>query len=817
MIGNTASTDNGGAPPEGGVREIRYPLRDRNGKVVATHVRKEIPGGKEVKWRGPNGEWTLNGTKIADLPLYGIHELHPDVMLTVVTEGEKARDRLEKALREAGYPREQVGVVGSVTGASGTPSPEALEDLRDLEVVLWPDADEPGSSHMRRVAERLQGVAAKVRVFDWPESPEKGDAADHPAVISGDEKAMGRLLNDLCCAPEYEPPEPEKPERKASDHRPDPEFRLTDTGNAERLVARHGEDLRYVHAWSRWLVWTGKNWEADDTGAINRRAKDTVRAIYGEAQEASDSSIRRELAGHATKCEAESRLRAMIALAQSEEGIPVRIDDLDADPWILNVRNGTIDLKTGELREHRREDLITKIAPVEYDPDAKAPAWEAFLERILPSEAIRRFVQRIIGYSLTGDVSAQILPFLHGLGANGKSTLVNTTLEMLGDYGQLAAPELLLSKRGAHPTELADLKGARLVASVEIEDGRKMAESLVKQLTGGEKVKARYLHKDFFEFDPTHKVFLVANHKPEVLGTDFAIWRRVKLIPFDVTIPEEEQDPRLPEKLQAELPGILAWAVRGCLDWQRDGLAEPEEVKAATEAYRAEMDVLADFINERCVVRDGVWCIFADLYESYEVWCEESGETPEKKRKFGARLKERGFLPANGTKNVAIRKGIALRSDQDPSGPGSPGDEAVNQPAQKVNPKKTCKSQENSERVNQGYSETENFGLNPSTRVVSEKQLTKVNSLTPEPLPDGGSGNGRASEEFAAQAHGEVSRSGSGPAKALATYLEKPSPQRLEYLTKAVLRALDRDTFGWERFAGAMQTGVKNRVDFEVF
>ncbi len=817
MIGNTASTDNGGAPPEGGVREIRYPLRDRNGKVVATHVRKEIPGGKEVKWRGPNGEWTLNGTKIADLPLYGIHELHPDVMLTVVTEGEKARDRLEKALREAGYPREQVGVVGSVTGASGTPSPEALEDLRDLEVVLWPDADEPGSSHMRRVAERLQGVAAKVRVFDWPESPEKGDAADHPAVISGDEKAMGRLLNDLCCAPEYEPPEPEKPERKASDHRPDPEFRLTDTGNAERLVARHGEDLRYVHAWSRWLVWTGKNWEADDTGAINRRAKDTVRAIYGEAQEASDSSTRRELASHATKCEAESRLRAMIALAQSEEGIPVRIDDLDADPWILNVRNGTIDLKTGELREHRREDLITKIAPVEYDPDAKAPAWEAFLERILPSEAIRRFVQRIMGYSLTGDVSAQILPFLHGLGANGKSTLVNTTLEMLGDYGQLAAPELLLSKRGAHPTELADLKGARLVASVEIEDGRKMAESLVKQLTGGEKVKARYLHKDFFEFDPTHKVFLVANHKPEVLGTDFAIWRRVKLIPFDVTIPEEEQDPRLPEKLQAELPGILAWAVRGCLDWQRDGLAEPEEVKAATEAYRAEMDVLADFINERCVVRDGVWCIFADLYESYEVWCEESGETPEKKRKFGARLKERGFLPANGTKNVAIRKGIALRSDQDPSGPGSPGDEAVNQPAQKVNPKKTCKSQENSERVNQGYSETENFGLNPSTRVVSEKQLTKVNSLTPEPLPDGGSDNGRASEEFAAQAHGEVSRSGSGPAKALATYLEKPSPQRLEYLTKAVLRALDRDTFGWERFAGAMQTGVKNRVDFEVF
>ncbi len=212
MIDNTSSSSSSKAPPEGGARETRYPLRDRSGKVVAVHVRKEKPGGKEVRWKLPSGEWGLNGTKIADLPLYGIHELHPDVMLTVVTEGEKARDGLEKALREAGYPREQVGAVGTCTGASGTPSPEALEDLRGLEVVLWTDADDRGREHMERVAERLDGVAAKVRVFDWPEAKEKDDAADHPAVISGDEDALARLMNDLVGAREWGAPEPEKSE-----------------------------------------------------------------------------------------------------------------------------------------------------------------------------------------------------------------------------------------------------------------------------------------------------------------------------------------------------------------------------------------------------------------------------------------------------------------------------------------------------------------------------------------------------------------------------------------------------------------------------
>jgi len=229
-----------------------------------------------------------------------------------------------------------------------------------------------------------------------------------------------------------------------------------------------------------------------------------------------------------------------------------------------------------------------------------------------------------------------------------------------------------MAKRGAHPTELADLFGARFVASVEVEDGRRMAESLVKQLTGGERVRARYMHRDFFEFEPTHKVALVANHRPEVRGTDHAIWRRIKLVPFDVTIPDEERDERLPEKLRDELPGILAWMVEGCLLWQREGLGEPEEVRAATAGYQADMDVLAGFLEERCAVRPEARVGASPLWKEWKEWCEENGEKPGTQTKFGMRLKERGFEKKKS--GTVTWFGVGLRSNYpDDDGPDSSG------------------------------------------------------------------------------------------------------------------------------------------------
>jgi putative DNA primase/helicase len=452
----------------------------------------------------------------------------------------------------------------------------------------------------------------------------------------------------------------------------------TDLGNAERLVARHGSDLRYVHPWRKWLVYDGRRWRHDDAGEVARRGKDTVKAMYREAAEGI-GRIDKDLAKHAMRSEAKERIAAMIGLAESEPGIPVRPEQLDADPWLLNVQNGTIELRTGKLRAHSRKDLLTKIAPVEYHPDAEAPRWEAALAEWLPSEALRQFVQRLIGYCLTGDVSEQVLPFLHGPGANGKTTLINAILAMTGDYGQQAAPDLLLAKHGAHPTELADLFGARLVVSVEVEDGRRLAESLVKQLTGGDKIKARRMREDFWQWDPTHKVLLVANHRPVVRGTDHAIWRRIKLVPFDVTIPKEKQDQRLPEQLRAELPGILAWAVRGCLAWQREGLGEPEEVKAATATYRSEQDALAGFIQECCFVSPHAEARATALYEAYQGWCRANGEHEENQRRFGGRLRERGFescdITSGAFKGRKAWRGIGLRSDGPGSGRASTADD----------------------------------------------------------------------------------------------------------------------------------------------
>ena len=421
---------------------------------------------------------------------------------------------------------------------------------------------------------------------------------------------------------------------------PAPAFNLTDLGNAERFIADHGRNVRYCHKWGAWLVYDGQRWRVDDRGAVVRLAKETVRKIYREAAEAEDEDRRKTLAKHAARSESADKIRAMLELAKSE--VPVSPDELDAGTMLLNVKNGTIDLRTGVRREHRREDLITKLAPVEYDPTAAAPTWAATLERSLPSDALRAFFKKLCGYAFSGNVSEHILAVLYGTGANGKSTILNALLSAAGDYGMQAAPDLLVAKKGSHPTEVADLFGMRLVASIEVEDGRRLAESLVKQLTGGDKVRARRMRQDFWQFDPTHKSFMVVNHKPEVRGTDLGIWRRIRLIPFTETIALADQDKRLSEKLVTELPGILRWAVEGCLEWQREGLQAPAEVRKATAGYRAEMDVIGAFLADECEIGEGYKVSFKAVYERYAAWCVEGGERPETGRKFNARLKERG-------------------------------------------------------------------------------------------------------------------------------------------------------------------------------
>jgi putative DNA primase/helicase len=338
--------------------------------------------------------------------------------------------------------------------------------------------------------------------------------------------------------------------------------------------------------------------------------------------------------------------------------------ELDADPWLLNVENGTIDLGTGELRKHKRENMITKLAPVTYDPEASARRFERFLRKVLVDDEMVGFVRRFAGYSLTGSTRERVFAILWGSGKNGKSTLIELLRDALGDYARNTDVETILRKRySGVNNDVAALKGARFVSAAEVEQGRALAESKVKNLTGSDTVTARFLFAEPFDFRPEFKLWLSTNNKPMVYGQDDAIWDRIRLIPFTQRFEGEKADPKLPDALRAELAGVLAWLVRGCLEWQREGLGEPEGVKKATEGYRAEMDMFAAFREECCVTGQNLWVEFKRLYAAWEEWCVENHEEPGSSKRFAATLTERGYEAAKGTNNVAIRKGIGLLHD----------------------------------------------------------------------------------------------------------------------------------------------------------
>ncbi len=441
-------------------------------------------------------------------------------------------------------------------------------------------------------------------------------------------------------------------------------YAQTDYGNCRRLVDRHGHLLRYVSSWG-WLVWDGTRWRHDKTDEVMRRAKETVSAI-----DLAPQTHQRDLARHAKSSQAIGRLQAMIKLAQSEPEIVATPDEFDTDPWLLNVNNGTIDLRTGELRPHRREDLITKLAPVEYDPAATCPLWMKFLERIMDgNHRLIDYLRRTAGYSLTGDTSEDCLHILWGPGKNGKTVYSETQKHLLGDYAMSIPVQTLLDAGRATNSDthfaLARLKTARLVIATETAKRKKLDEALVKALTGGDTIVARHMYKDFFEFRPQFKIFLSTNHRPVVKGTETAIWERLRLIPFTVYIPKEERDKRLREKLRGEFPGILALAVQGCLEWQQAGLQEPQEVISATESYRQDLDVIGRFIEARCIQGENSQESSDTLYRSYCGWCEREVETRLSKRDLGMELKERGFDSGRYTrgkhKGKNLWRGLELR------------------------------------------------------------------------------------------------------------------------------------------------------------
>ncbi len=458
-------------------------------------------------------------------------------------------------------------------------------------------------------------------------------------------------------------------------------YERSDLGNAERFIDLHGDRVRWCPARKSWLFYDGKRWAWDERGCVVRLAHLTARSIHKDAAIEPDPTKQKEIAKFAVASQNEGRISGM--LSQAKPYLAVGMDELDYDPWSLKCQNGTLDLRTGRLAPHNPADLITQLAPVEYDPDAKCPRFKQFLKETLVDEAVISFIKRYAGYTLTGITRERLFAILYGFGKNGKTTLVELLQDVMGDYATNTDTETILAKKyQGVGNDVAALKGARFVSAAEVEKGRRLAESKVKQLTGSDTVTARFLFGEPFNFRPQFKLWLSTNNKPVVQGVDDAIWDRIRLVPFTQRFEGSKADPKLPEKLREELPGILAWMVEGCLEWQEHGLGEPESVKAATAQYRQEMDTLAAFLEDRCVVRKDLVAPATPLYKQYRLWCDDAGEKPETQKMFGMRLRERGLVNATITSGPhKARKGwfgIGLRVDH--PDPEDPTDDSENPP-----------------------------------------------------------------------------------------------------------------------------------------
>lgn len=487
------------------------------------------------------------------------------------------------------------------------------------------------------------------------------------------------------------PPEPEAEQSEAPARRKKAgTLPYSDYTNALAMVRAHGKDMRYCYPWKSYLIWTGSHWERDITGESMRRAKQVIKSMAARAETIDDDVLYKATLKHVKESFSAGKLKAMVELARSEPGIPVRPDELDANPWLLNVRNGTLDLRTSKLRPHRRQDLLTKYIDIRYDQSATCPQWKEFLWRIMGGTIARysemsasekeraakadkrareliAFLRRAIGYSLTGSGKEQCLFILHGPTKTGKSTFLATLRSLLGAYATQAEMTTFMHKdRDQVRNDLADLAGARVVCAVESQQDRRLAEALIKQLTGGtDLIKARFLFEEYFSFRPQFKVYIASNHRPVIKDTDHAIWERIRLVPFVVQIPKNERDKTLDEKLQAELPGILAWAVKGCLEWQeKDGLKEPEAVLLATQEYQEESDSIGKFLMEICCLGDVIpgkpyKVKSSRLLKAYQQW---SGEGSETQKSFAAHLQGKGY-ESKREKTGVFWHGIGLQSD----------------------------------------------------------------------------------------------------------------------------------------------------------
>ncbi|MBO4639935.1 MAG: hypothetical protein J5710_09295 [Treponema sp.] len=424
------------------------------------------------------------------------------------------------------------------------------------------------------------------------------------------------------------------------------EMQFTDVTNCDYFLKAYGDIIRYCITWNKFLFWNGTNWDIDTRGRVAERCKIFVHKMYRGMRYITDRQLEAAFEKHLIKSESFRRIQALEGLLKISEEIKVEDFELDTNNYYFNVDKYTLNLKTMRVMEPNQKHLITKKSNFIFEKGTDCPTWNLFLMQIFNKDLqLIRFIQKAMGYALSGDVSEQCLFILWGTGANGKSTFLNVMLELFGDYATSTGIETFMKKNSEQSNDLARLKGLRLVTTSEIEQGRQISESLIKVVTGEDALTARFLYGEYFSFKPTFKIFMATNHKPKIRGADNGIWRRIKMIPFTVTIPPEQRDKNLTAKLIAENSGILNWLLKGYAMWKKEGLEEPDAVREANEEYRMDMDSVGTFVTD-CLELDASlqWRLPTNLlYQTYIKWCNKNNERVMSQKWLGMRMSEKGF------------------------------------------------------------------------------------------------------------------------------------------------------------------------------
>ena len=665
-------------PPYRGERNIHpvlvFPYANLKGeyngytRLRPANPRRDRSKKKLVKYESPRKLKDAKGKEItvrrAYFPAASREALKDKYCPLILTEGEKKSLALSQLNLGAGWTARHLD--GGRGSQRGVPAHIGFDwAVQNREVLIVFDYDplpapqrDSHDAQLRTVGALNKDGAKQVLIVQLPPGPNNTKMGVDDYIFMHGAAAFRKLMDEA---------KPINPEPLSTDWKLDGKAGRSDIANARRLVERFGDVIRRVGPWGKWLTWDGKRWAVEECEEVQEYTKQIASGLYTELGEVStrgnaNKDLLAAMAGFIKHTSSATGLVNMARVARRDRRIQVSPDDLNKQPWLLNTLSGTIDLRTGKLRPHDQSDRLTQLVPLYYDPAAKCPIWERFLETVQrKNQRIIKYLQRLVGYSLTGDVSEQLLVFLYGQGNNGKSTFIEVLKNVLGkDYAMKASPELLLSREyETHPTERMDLYEKRFVGCVETENGKCLNETFVKEATGGDTMRGHKMHRDGWEFETTHKIWMAGNYKPIIKGRDKGIWRRVKLINFSVDIPDADVDKHLKEKLVAEWPGILAWAVRGCLDWQTNGMQEPVSVREDTAGYRREMDLVGQFIEARCDLGPAYWTRTKDLFAAFKEDYPGPEYTP---TKFGLDMRYReGLRAERGNGSQPGWRGLMLR------------------------------------------------------------------------------------------------------------------------------------------------------------